>query len=113
MYFNAFLGHRQSVLECYLTVRKGETQAQRFFTKLRESVPGIQSAVHPELQYWEWQGRERLGFRLESVSVLRQEAEEESQFMQGVAWMREHLNILVSTLHPRLQRMLANERMTQ
>ena len=76
-------------------------------------MPDIQSEVHPELQYWEWQGRERIGFRLGSVDLLDDDDEEESQFLQRVEWMREHLNLLVSTLHPRLQRMLANERMTQ
>lgn len=109
LYFNGFLGHREHVLECFLTVRKNEIQAERFFAQLRGLLPDIQSEVRAELLPWERDGRPRIGFRLkDSRYFLAQEKDDE--FRKAVAWMREHLNVLVSILHPRLQRMRADKR---
>ena len=109
LYFNGFLGRREHVFECFLTVRKNEAQAERFFARILEDLPDIQPEVPSELQHWEWQGRPRIGFRLErSKYFLAQEADVE--FRKAVLWMRDHLNLLVSALHPRLHRMLSGER---
>ena len=108
LYFNGFVGHREHALECFLTVRRNEVQAERFFAQLLESLPELQDDL-PTLQYWEQQGRQRMGFR-EKDSNLFLAQEEEGEFGKAVAWMRMHLNLLVSTLHPRLQQMLSSKR---
>ena len=109
LYFNGFLGRREHVLECFLTVRKSEDQAERFFTRVRESLPEIQREVGAEFEYWEWDGRRRIGFRQKDVGYFVA-PDDDGEFRTAVEWMRGHLNLLVSTLHPRLQRMLTDER---
>ena len=108
LYFNGFLGRREHVFECFLTVRKNEAQAERFFAQIREDLPEIQPEVHGELQHWEWQGRPRIGFRLERSQYFAQE--EDGELRKAALWMRDHLDLLVSALHPRLHRMLSGER---
>lgn len=92
-----------------MTVRKNEPQAERFFKQVLESLPEVEREVRTELQYWEYDGRPRVGFRQEDVRYFRAPGDED-EFRKAVLWVREHLNLLVSTLHPRLQRMLADER---
>ena len=109
LYFNGFLGRRKRVLECFLTVRKNEDQAERFFTRIHELLPEIQREVEAKLEYWEYHERRRIGFRQEDVGYFTV-PENDGEFRTAVEWMRGHLNLLVSTLHPRLQRMLTDER---
>ncbi len=72
----------------------------------RRSKAGLGS----DLEYWEDQGRPRIGYwRQTSLSVLAKE-EESVEFRDAVEWMRERFDRLVSGLHPSIQSMLAKER---
>lgn len=104
LYFNGFVGRREHVLECFLTVRKNVAQAERLFAQVLSSLPEIQREVRGELRHWEWQGRPRIGFRLKGSRYFLAQ-EDDGEFRKAVGWMRDHLNLLVSTMHPRLQRM--------
>ena len=55
-------------------------------------------------------GRPRIGFRRQGSMAFLSASEESEDFRAAVAWMREHLNRLVSELNPRLQAKLKDER---
>lgn len=64
-----------------------------------------------KLEHWHNPaGRPRIGFRREDSLGFLAESEESETFREAVQWMQERLNLLVSTIHPRLQVMLADER---
>ena len=89
-------------VDCYLAWRKGIEQAERIYNALSESVE-VRKELGDGLEPWVGKnGRPRLGFR-------RPGGIEGEAFDDAVAWMREHLNLLVSTLHPRIQRMIRDE----
>ena len=109
--FDGFLGRREAAFGCFLMVRRDQTRAVRIFDQLVESFAELQSETGGELEHWEDSaGRPRIGFRKHGSLAFLTESEESDAFREAVAWMRKHLDVLVSTLHPRLQAMLAEER---
>lgn len=109
--FDGFLGRRESAFGCFLMARRDQTRAVRIFDQLVESFAELQSETGSELERWENRaGRPRIGFRKHSSLAFLTASEESEDFLEAVEWMRKHLNLLVSTLHPRLQAMLAEER---
>ena len=110
--FNGYLFRRTPTMGCYLTARKDQPRAVRILDGICANLEEWRKAgLGDDLKYWENnQGRPRIGFwRQGSLSFLT-EGEDSAEFRDAVAWMREHLDRLVSGLHPSIQTMLAKER---
>ncbi len=94
-----------------MTFRKGIPQAERTFSEVKAGLDGLRRELGADLQYWEnSSGRPRIGFRREVQLPFPPEDPNRTgnqAFDDAVAWMRDRLDRLVSTLHPRLQRLLA------
>ena len=109
--FAGYINRQQSGIGCYLTVRRGHPREARVFDELVASFDELSGVMGTELEHWQQADRPRIGFRRDGgLAFLAQEEEESEEFQEAVSWMRKHLNRLVSTLHPRLQAMLADER---
>lgn len=89
-------------VECYLSCRKGIELAERIYDELSGSDE-VREELGDGIETWDGKnGRPRLGFR-------RPGGIGDEEFDEAVAWMREHLDLLVSTLNPRIQRMIRDE----
>lgn len=89
-------------VDCYLSCRKGIGLAERIYDALSNSVE-VREELGDGIETWKSKnGRPRLGFR-------RQGGIEGEAFDDAVAWMREHLDLLVNKLHPRIQDMIRDE----
>ncbi len=109
--FDGYLNRSQNGFGCFLMVRRDQTRAVRIFDQLVESFAELRSEMGSELEHWHNPaGRPRIGFRRQGGLAFLAQDEEIKEFREAADWMREHLNRLVSTLHPRLQAMLADER---
>ncbi len=108
--FNGYLHRTNSKIGCYLTARKNQSQAVRIFDELLSGLDELRPESGEELDLWtNAQGRPRLGFwRQSSLSFLRG-SESSNDYVESVSWMRDHLNRLVSVLHPRIRSMLDDE----
>ncbi len=113
--FNGYLrrsrSESRSGIGCYLTPRKDHEREVRIFNDLAASLDELCQQL-PGLEYWDdiRSGRPRIGFRRQGNLAFLADSAESDDFRENVQWMREHLNLLVSTLHPRLQTMLKAER---
>ena len=109
--FDGVLARSQGAFGCFLIARRDQTRAVRIFNQLSSSLDTLRLEMGNHLDLWSNPaGRPRIGYwRQGSLDFLGQD-EESEEYSQAVIWMREHLNRLVSTLHPRLQTMLSDER---
>ena len=106
--FVGFLEPSRSRIGCYLSCRKDMPHAVRVYGEIEASVEELRAEMGQDLTHWENSARRpRVGFRRSTKPTLLSEGEGSEDFREAVSWMQEHLNTLVSTLHPRLQRMLA------
>ena len=109
--FDGFLSRSAGTLGCFLMARKDQPRAVRIFEELVASFAELQREMGDDLAHWQnAAGRPRIGFRRHGSLAFLAEGKESADFQTVVEWMRERLNFLVSTLHPRLQAMLANRR---
>ena len=104
--FVAYIYRSRRRIGCYLTCRKGEEDAIRMFQEVESSLADLRRELGDDVASWITSGRPRIGFMRETAFPLPDDDESE-EFRAAVAWMRDHLDRLVSTLHPRLQRMIA------
>ena len=103
LWFSGYIKRRPPGIGCYLSPRSNIPLACRIHDELAESIEDLKAQLGDDLQFW--QGRStppRIGFQ-------RPGGIEGEAFDDAVAWMREHLDRLVSTLHPRIQRMIRDE----
>lgn len=106
----SFGGYVGGEVSCYLTPMKGWEREARIFDELVESLAELRQGL-PGLEQWDSPaGRPRIGFRRHGGLAFLSESGESEDFRAAVAWMREHLNRLVSELNPRLQAKLKDER---
>ena len=107
----SFGGYRiiaQRRMGCYLTCRKDIVQAERIFSELAANFDELRDELGDELQRWENESkRPRIGFQFDESIGIESGQGEGTSFNESVAWMRKNLDRLVSSLHPRLQKMLA------
>ena len=104
--FGAYIEKSRTDIGVYFSWRSGYPEAERIFDEivhgLRESqefaaqIEGHQSWVNATK-------RPRLGFMRKSQPIS---AEDKREFDAAVAWMRDRLNRLVSTLHPECRKRL-------
>ena len=107
--FDGYLQRNSPGMGCFLMARKDHSREVRIFEEIATSLGAL-----PELEGLElWNnagGRPRIGFRRDGSLRFLAQDEESEEFREAVAWMQEHLDRLVSTLHPRLQAMLDEDR---
>ena len=111
--FVGYLYRQQRTIGCYLTYRKGIPQAERVFAQVRAVLDELPRELGDDLMHWaDNAGRPRIGFQRETqlpFPPVGAEGVANEAFDEAVAWMRDRLDRLVSTLHPRLQRLLGDE----
>lgn len=91
---------------CYLSWRKGVEDARSIFAEIETSLEELRGELGDDLESWtDEAGRPRIGFRRETRLPLPA-GDDSEEFRVAVEWMRERLDRLVSTLHPRLRRMI-------
>ena len=110
LWFAGYLFRNSPHIGCYLTCRKGIPYAVRVYEQIKESLEELRRDLGDDLCYWENRdGRPRIGFTRDTRLPFSDEGDESNEFHVAVEWMRDHLEILVGALHPRLQRMLSAE----
>ena len=106
--FGGYVHRGASLLGCYLTCRKGEASATRIFEEIEPELEGLQAEMGEDLTRWvNPAGRPRIGFKRKIKRGFLAGDDRSAEFCEAVSWIRDHLNVLVSTLHPRLQRMIS------
>ena len=108
MFFGAYLYRRESHVGCYLGCRKGQLRENRIHEHLRDSVEELRHEVGVDLSVWtNRSGRPRIGFQRKTSLPFSADGNRSREFDEAVKWMRNRLDKLVSTLNPRLQRILS------
>lgn len=104
LWFTGRVDRQKGHIECYLSRRSGIDQAERVFADLKADMDELRTDLGDDLRlYWD---SKRIGFQRETQLPFPPGGVENDEFDDAVAWMRDHLDRLVSTLYPRLQRLL-------
>ena len=105
--FVGFLERGASTIGCYLTCRKETQPGVDVYEELERSLDELRGELGDDLEQWDRRGRPRIGFKQQTQFPLPAQGAPTGEFEDAVAWMRESLDRLVSTVHPRLQRMIS------
>lgn len=109
--FVGFLDRGASIVGCYLTFRRNVQPAVDVYGDIGHSLDELRSELGDELEQWKnKKGRSRIGFTRPTRFPLPTEESTSGEFEDAVQWMRERLDGLVSTLHPRLERMISERK---
>ncbi len=104
--FAAYIFRSRPHIGCYLSCRKGIEDAIRIYAEIEASLEELRGELSDDLASWtNSAGRPRIGFWRE-IRLPLPAGDDGEEFRAAVAWMRDHLDRLVSTLHPRLRRMI-------
>ena len=106
--FVGFLDRSNSVVGCYLSSRKGVQPGVDVYKDVERSLDELRGELDDDLEHWERGGRPRIGFRRPTQFPFSPEGSKTGEFEDAVEWMRDTLDRLVSTVHPRLQRMISS-----
>ncbi|MXZ90761.1 MAG: hypothetical protein F4W95_05450 [Chloroflexi bacterium] len=108
--FYGHLNDRKNEFDCYLVPDRKNERAKRIFEGLVPEVPNLDWANDEQPERWESaNGQPRLGFRTEKNLAFLLFSEEQTAYIESVEWMRQHLDKLVSTLNPLIQRCLEDD----
>ena len=103
--FASYLYRKAPGIGCYLTCRKDIPQAVQIYENVTASLEELRSELGDDLECWENSaGRPRIGFWRPARLPFAPNDNSSAEFDEAVSWMRDRLDWLVSTLHPRLQR---------
>ena len=105
--FVGYLERGASTIGCYLTCRRDTQPGEDVYGEVVGSLDEIRAELGDDFDQWDRRGRPRIGFRRRTQFPFPPEGEGAGEFEDAVAWMQENLNRLVSTVHPRLQRMIS------
>ena len=105
--FVAYLERSNSMIGCYLTRRKEIHPAVEVYEDVNRSLDELRRELGDDLEYWDRNGRPRIGFRRRTKLPFPPDEVTTGEFLDAVSWMRDSLDRLVSTLHPTLQRMIS------
>ena len=109
--FVGFLDRGDSIVGCYLTCRRNVQPAVDVYGDIGRSLDELRIELGDELEYWKnKKGRPRIGFTRPTRFPLPTEESTSGEFEDAVQWMRERLDGLVSTLHPRLERIISESK---
>ena len=99
------IGNRLQEVCCFLTCRKDVEDAVRIFEEVHSALDELRDELGDDVESrTSSAGSPRIGFWRETVFPFKDSDSDE--FREAVEWMRERLDRLVSTLHPRLRRMI-------
>ena len=102
--FSPYMDRRAGEMGCYLIAWRGFQPEVRIFNELADA----EDTLPPDMEQWPLSGGLKIGFRRRGNLDFLAGDEDSEAYRQAVAWMREHLNLLVSTLHPVIQAKLSN-----
>ncbi|MXY25831.1 MAG: hypothetical protein F4Y45_15100 [Acidobacteria bacterium] len=106
--FGAYLYRKSPTIGCYVTCRKDIPSAVRVYKELETLFEEFRQEIGSDLIRWgNSAGRPRIGFRRNTGLAFLAASEDPASLDDAVAWMREHLDRLVTGLYPRLQHMLS------
>ena len=105
--FVGYLDRNYSTVGCYLTRRKEVQPGADVYEEIERSLDELRDELGDDLEHWESGGRPRIGFKRPTQLPFPLEGPTKGDFEDAVEWMRDRLDRLVSTLHPRLQRMIS------
>ena len=104
--FVGYLYRSSPHIGCYLSCRKDIPHAVRIYGQIEEALDELRSEMGDDLSSWvNSAGRPRIGFQRRGGLPFGAD-EDSAEFRESVRWMRAKLDLLISTVHPRLQRML-------
>ena len=105
--FVGYLERGTSSIGCYLTCRRDTQPGEDVYREVVASLDELRSELGDDLEQWDRRGRPRIGFTRRTHFPFPPEGAATREFEDAVAWMQENLDRLVSTVHPRLQRMIS------
>ena len=105
--FVGYICRNTSEIGCYLTCRKGIEHAVGAYEHVADSLDELREELAGLRQWENSAGRPRIGFARRTSFPLSPDGGEHGEFGEAVAWMRDHMDRLVSTLHSRLQRLIS------
>ena len=109
--FVGFLDRGDSIVGCYLTCRAKVHPAVEIYGDIEDALDELRGELGDELERWKnKKGRPRIGFTRPTQFPLPTEESTSGEFADAVQWMRERLEGLVSTLHPRVERMISERK---
>ena len=108
--FVGYLDRNYLTVGCYLTRRKEVQPGADVYEEIERSLDELRDELGDDLGHWESGGRPRIGFKRPTQFPFPPEGPTKGDFEDAVEWMRDRLDRLVSTLHPRLQRMISARR---
>ena len=109
--FVGFLDRSASIVGCYVTCRAGIYPAMEIYKDIERSLDELRGELGDEVEHWENRlGRPRIGFKRPTQFPFPREESTSREFEEAVKWMQDGLNRLVSTLHPKLRRMISTRR---
>ena len=105
--FVGFLDRSASNVGCYLTRRRETEPGAGVYEEVVRSFDELREELGDDLEHWERSGRPRIGFTRPTRFPFPLEGAASGEFQDAVEWMRDKLDLLVSTLHPKLQTMIS------
>ena len=102
--FSPYLNRRAGEMGCYLIAWHNFPREERIFNELAAA----KDTLLPSMEQWPLSGGLKIGFRRGGSLDFLAGDEDSEAYREAVAWMREHLNRLVSTLHPDIRTKLSN-----
>lgn len=100
LWFSGYIDRRPPGIGCYLSPRSNIQLACRIHEELTASIEDLKAQMGGDLLFW------RHGSAPPRIGFQRPGGIEGEAFDEAVAWMRKHLDRLVSTLNPRIQSMI-------
>ena len=107
--FAGYLTGSPPDMGCYLSCRKDIPHVVHVIEQVECNLDELRQEMGDDLTFWaNPAGRPRIGFHRADALPFGA-APDSAAFHASVRWMWERLDLLVSTLHPRLQRMLSGQ----
>ena len=107
LWFVGFLDRGASTVGCYLTCRKEIQPGVGVYEEVERSIDELRRELGDDLEQWETRGRPRIGFKRPTQFPFPPEGAATGEFEDAAEWMRDRLDRLVSTVHPKLQLMIS------
>lgn len=102
--FSPYLNRSAGEMGCYLIAFRNREREGRIFNELADA----KDTLLPGIEQWPSSDGLKIGFRRRGSLGFLAGDEDSEAYRAAVSWMREHLNLLVSTLHPVIQAKLSN-----